>query len=253
LRYARFPSECIRPLCHLSASRRPRFREAGAPSPRRTDGPEAPVEERLSIELTLVRHGATEWNASGRYQGHSDVELSALGRAQARAIAQRLQSERIERIYSSDLARARATAETIAVAHGLRVATDPRLREFHFGEWEGLTWGEITDRRPHLRDATDIIAAYDPPGGETIDDVIARWKSFHADLVAANHERAVIVTHAGMLHAIVRATKPRGAEDVLAGRFRFLPASLTRLRLDDRGAVALTINDAVHHTQNSPD
>lgn len=130
---------------------------------------------------------------------------------------------------------------------------DARLREFQFGDWEGLTWAEITARNPELLEATDIIAAYKPPGGETIGDVIHRWTSFQADLEGENYERVLVVTHAGTLHAVIRATRPRGAEDALAGRFRFLPASLTRLRLDDnQQAHAIALSDATHLEEQSP-
>jgi broad specificity phosphatase PhoE len=133
------------------------------------------------------------------------------------------------------------------------VQIDARLREFRFGDWEGLTWAEITARNPELLEATDIIAAYKPPGGETIADVIDRWSSFQADLARENYERVLVVTHAGMLHAAMRATRPRGAEEVLAGRFRFLPASLTRLNVGaNEETLALALSDAQHLEQNSP-
>jgi broad specificity phosphatase PhoE len=162
-----------------------------------------------------------------------------------------LRSEPIERIYSSDLKRARATAEAIAAEHGLPVETDPRLREFHFGEWEGLTWAEITVRHPEMLDATDIVAAYKPPGGETLPDLIRRWEDFHAGLRRNDRQRVVVVTHAGMLHAIVRSLEPRGAEEAIGGRFRFLPASLTRLRFDENGVEALALSDAGHLVERS--
>jgi broad specificity phosphatase PhoE len=142
--------------------------------------------------------------------------------------------------------RARATAETIASERGLPVEIDRRLREFHFGEWEGAAWPQITARHPELIDASDIIAAYAPPGGETLADVTRRWNDFYAALQAARDERVLVVTHAGMLHAIMRATRPRGAEAAFAGRFRFLPASLTRLRFDEDGVEALSLSDDEH-------
>jgi broad specificity phosphatase PhoE len=201
----------------------------------------------------LVRHGATEWNASGRFQGHTDVELSELGRRQARAIALRLRPESFDRIYTSDLSRARTTAETIAASRGISVIPDRRLREFAFGDWEGLTWLEIADRNPELNDATDIIGAYAPPGGETIADVIERWRSFHADLARAGNDSVLVVTHAGMLHAAMRALQPKGAEDVFVGRFKFTPASLSRVALDANGNVEVTeLSDARHLEVESP-
>lgn len=179
--------------------------------------------------------------------------LSELGRRQARAIAHRLQSESFDRIYSSDLSRARATAEIIASPHRIPVLTDPRLREFAFGEWEGLTWLEIAARNPELNDATDIIGAYAPPGGETISDVIERWRSFHADLMHTGNGRALVVTHAGMLHAAMRAMRPRRADDVFVGRFKFTPASLSRVAFDANGNAEVTeLNDARHLEAESP-
>jgi broad specificity phosphatase PhoE len=174
------------------------------------------------------------------------VELSELGRRQANAIADRLRTELVEHIYTSDLQRARETAEIIAAAHGLAITPDSRLREFRFGSWEGLTWPEIAASDPKLNDATDIIGAYAPPGGETIADVMERWKRFQADLVRAGHRRVVVVTHAGMLHAAIRATRPLGAEAVTAGRFRFTPASLTRVRIHADGSTVTALNDSRH-------
>jgi len=181
------------------------------------------------------------------------VELSELGRRQARAIAHRLRSESFDRIYASDLSRARTTAETIAASHGIPVIPDPRLREFAFGEWEGLTWLEIAERNPELNDAPDIIAAYAPPGGETIADVIARWRSFHADLLRAGNARVLVVTHAGMLHAAMRSMRPKGAEPVFVGRFKFTPASLSRVAFDSNGdADVMELSDGRHLTADSP-
>jgi broad specificity phosphatase PhoE len=174
------------------------------------------------------------------------VELSELGRRQARAIADRLRTELVEHIYTSDLLRARETAEIVAAAHGLTVTPDPRLREFRFGSWEGLTWAEIAALNPELKDATDIVGAYAPPGGETIADVIERWRQFQADLLRAGRGHVVVVTHAGVLHAAMRATSPLGAEAVTTGRFRFTPASLTRVRFDADGSTVTALNDSRH-------
>jgi broad specificity phosphatase PhoE len=181
------------------------------------------------------------------------VELSELGRRQARAIADRLRPESFDSIYTSDLSRARTTAETIASPHGIPVILDKRLREFSFGEWEGLTWLEIAARNPSLSESTDIIGAYAPPGGETIADVIERWRSFHADVQRADERRVLIVTHAGMLHAAMRSMQPKGAEAVFVGRFKFTPASLSRVAVDANGdAEASEISDARHLETESP-
>lgn len=89
--------------------------------------------------LLLVRHGETDWNADGRLQGQTDRPLSDFGRQQARRLADELAAEDIEAIYSSDLARARETAEIVGTRLGLPVTFDPDLREKNWGTWEGLT------------------------------------------------------------------------------------------------------------------
>ena len=90
-------------------------------------------------ELLLVRHGETDWNAAGRLQGHTDRPLSDWGRDQARRLAEELAGEDFDAIYSSDLARARETAEIVGAGLGLPVTLDPDLREKDWGTWEGLT------------------------------------------------------------------------------------------------------------------
>ena len=89
--------------------------------------------------LLLVRHGETDWNADGRLQGHTDRPLSDFGRRQADELAGELAGEGLEAIYSSDLVRARETAEIVGERLGLGVALDPDLREKDWGNWEGLT------------------------------------------------------------------------------------------------------------------
>jgi signal transduction histidine kinase len=96
--------------------------------------------------LLLCRHGRTDWNDLGRYQGQTDVPLNKLGRQQAQALAQLLRSEPIGAVYSSDLSRAADTASEIARFHGLEVRRDARLREINQGRWEGLTVRQIRER-----------------------------------------------------------------------------------------------------------
>ncbi len=96
--------------------------------------------------LILVRHGATDWNRDGRYQGHSDTPLNAEGMAQAQRLVDLLRSDGISQVVSSDLRRASVTAQILA--EGLRLAPprlDPRLREIDLGEWEGRLATEIAE------------------------------------------------------------------------------------------------------------
>jgi len=104
--------------------------------------------------LLLVRHGETDWNAEGRLQGQTDRPLSDFGRRQARQLAEALEGEELEAIYSSDLARARETAEIVGERLGLPVELDPDLREKDWGTWEGLTSVE-RDRVEFVGESTD--------------------------------------------------------------------------------------------------
>src|SRR5204862_7367541 len=104
--------------------------------------------------LLLVRHGETDWNAEGRLQGHTDRPLSDYGRRQARELAGDLENEGLVAIYSSDLARARETAEIVGERLGLPVALDPDLREKDWGTWEGLTSVE-RDRVEFVGESTE--------------------------------------------------------------------------------------------------
>ena len=100
------------------------------------------------MELLLVRHGETDWNRDRRFQGHADPPLNETGRAQARALADELAGEVIDAVYTSDLARARETAEILAARLGAEVVPLRELREIDVGEWQGLTWTEIEERYP---------------------------------------------------------------------------------------------------------
>jgi broad specificity phosphatase PhoE len=148
--------------------------------------------------LLLWRHGRTAANATFRLQGQIDIELDEVGRWQARtAAASLLARHEPTAIVSSDLSRARATAETLARMTDLRVTADPRLRERGFGAWEGLTGDEIAARWPDefraWREA-DI-----PPGigGESRAQVAARMGVAVREHAAAlgEHDTLVVVSH----------------------------------------------------------
>jgi len=195
-----------------------------------------------------VRHGRTLWNAAKRFQGRSDIELSDEGRAQARALAGALRGESFDRAFASDLLRARETASIIAEPHGLHVEIDERLREFDFGAWEGLTWDEIIERWPYLREVrfTDP-KAYEPEGGESFVSVCARVKDFLNDMSALDAQRVLVVTHAGVLHAVcnVLASALGESQEAALGRV-FSPASITRIAMDGTRVRLISENDVAH-------
>jgi probable phosphoglycerate mutase len=158
--------------------------------------------------LFLARHGETDWNVAGRWQGHTDVPLNATGRAQALALAERLRAHGIAAVATSDLARARTTAEIVARALGLDVAlVDPDLREQRFGRFEGLTPGECEARYPDdwARYASDPRGG--PPGGESRATVLERVLGALARAAARLSSPPLVVTHGGAMRALL-ATLP---------------------------------------------
>ena len=129
----------------------------------------------------LVRHGETEWNRTGRMQGHTGVPLSAEGRRQATLVAERLRSVEFAAVYCSDLPRAAETARIIAAGRDLAISDEADLREFSYGEWEGLTLEEVETRYPGAL-AERIEAGgnlgWTAPGGESAVDAIQRVRRF---------------------------------------------------------------------------
>lgn len=156
-------------------------------------------------ELILIRHGQTDWNVEGRYQGQSDVPLNEHGREQARRLASKLQGTQLEAIYSSDLARARETAEILSEATGTPLFLDPRLREIHQGLWEGMLLKDI--RRKYARAfqlRRDDPLEVAPPEGETVGQLRRRvLAALEAILQAYPHNQVAIVSH-GLALAIMR-------------------------------------------------
>jgi broad specificity phosphatase PhoE len=156
--------------------------------------------------LLLVRHGETDWNRDGRWQGHSDTPLNAAGREQARRVAAELRD--VDAVYSSDLARARETAEILAEQLGLEVHLEPRLRERGFGAWEGKTSAEI---EAEFRDEHARWLAGEAPGAadaEPFGDFAARVQSFVEDLLERHPgETVLVVAHGGSARAVAALAK----------------------------------------------
>lgn len=151
-----------------------------------------------AARVVLLRHGVTDWNDDGRFQGQADVPLNDVGRQQARAAGQQLAGWGITRIISSDLSRAAETARLVAAACGLEVVTDPRLQEVNVGSWAGLSVAEAArlepDFWPALREGRDFRRS---PEGETATDAgkrVALALLDHAE-AAADDEILLAVGH----------------------------------------------------------
>jgi probable phosphoglycerate mutase len=158
----------------------------------------------------MLRHGQTEYNAGSRMQGQLDTDLTDLGREQAVAAAGVLAKRQPLVIMSSDLRRALDTAVSLGERAGMPVLVDPRLRETHLGEWQGLTHLEVDAVAPGARLAWRDNSRWAPPGGESRVDVAARSKPLVAELVAGQQEwgidgpdrPVVLVAHGGLIAAL---------------------------------------------------
>ncbi len=152
-------------------------------------------------ELWLIRHGQTDWNLEGRYQGQSDVPLNAAGMAQAEAFAASLCEQQFDALYTSDLARAYQTAQVIAACTGLPVQADPRLREINQGQWQGRTLEEI--KGIYNEGAQAKRVAIDPvttraPGGESVWEVSQRMAQAADDIARRYPSGRVLVVGHGL-------------------------------------------------------
>ena len=158
--------------------------------------------------LLLARHAETEWNAHRRFQGASDVGLSARGRRQAEALGRAMQRRRLVGAYSSPLRRAVETAEIALGGRGVPLTIVPGLTELGLGEWEGRTVEEIQrlDGDPYGR---WVAAPLDcpPPGGERLPDVCARVRRALEEIAGAHRRPAgaveggevLVVAHGGVI------------------------------------------------------
>jgi 2,3-bisphosphoglycerate-dependent phosphoglycerate mutase len=141
--------------------------------------------------IYLARHGETDWNAQERWQGQADTSLNERGRAQARELAARLADIPFAAVYSSDLSRARETAEIVVDGRELSVRTDPRLREIDVGSWQGLTNAEVDGR--------------ERTGGETLEAFRERVLAALATIAAAHGAADVlVVAHGGCVRTVQR-------------------------------------------------
>lgn len=172
--------------------------------------------------LWLVRHGQTDWNLQGRYQGQTDPPLNATGVQQAELAAQMLCGRKYAALYSSDLQRARVTAEIIGRQLGLEVITDQRLREVNLGAWEGMLVGDIQAQYPEEWEARqrDRLRFRVPGGGESVIDVAERMWPAIDDLASRHPDQDIIVVS----HGLALATILCRAQDVpLASARELIP------------------------------
>jgi len=197
-------------------------------------------------KLLLVRHGDTEANSNERYWGSSDVKLSAAGLKQAERLRDRLDAEKIDAIYSSDMSRASVTAGIIASEHQLEVVACTELREIDFGEFEGLTFAEVSQLYP---ETAKLWAERNPslefPGGEKLVGFDKRIGKFISRLKKHSPEETIlIVAHCGTLRLLL--CRLLGVELQHRWQFRLDLGSLSILETYPQGTILNRLNDVSH-------
>jgi broad specificity phosphatase PhoE len=151
--------------------------------------------------ILLARHGETDWNRDGRFQGHADPPLNATGRAQAVELASAVASEKLTAVYASPLRRAFETAEIVAAPHELEPGAVEALREVDVGSWQGLTRAEVESRFPEQY-ARWLGHGQGWEDGETYERMAERVIEALLELAAAHDgERILVVTHGGPIRA----------------------------------------------------
>jgi probable phosphoglycerate mutase len=199
-----------------------------------------------ATRLIAVRHGETAWNVDTRIQGHLDIPLNDTGQWQARQLARALADEPLTAIYTSDLARARATAQAVADATGAPLATDTGLRERSFGQFQGRTFTEIETEQPEqARRWRQRDPAYAPEGGESLIALRDRVTGT-ADRLAARHLGGLVllVAHGGVLDVLYRAAT---RQDIQAPRtWQLTNAAINRLLWTENGLTLVGWADTQH-------
>ncbi len=171
------------------------------------------------MRLYVARHGETDWNYEGRYQGQRESVLTGLGQQQAQALAFELSASRAVRVVASPLKRCVETARPVADRLKTAIETDGRLLEIAHGTWEGRLREEIErvdgERMRAWREAPETVSF---PGGESLAEVDRRWRAF-ADSLAGEND-VVVVTHDVLVRLAILAAMGRRTADLWQPRVR---------------------------------
>jgi alpha-ribazole phosphatase len=195
--------------------------------------------------LLLVRHGRTKLHQADRFWGSTDIALSDIGIRQAQRLHDRLAKEKLNAVYTSTLSRARATADIITSRRKTEITVCEELNECNFGYIEGLTFDEIQRLHPEL--AEDLLRwkAVSFPGGESLEDLDKRVRSFLDRLDKHKEKETVlIVAHGGPLRLIICNLLGLGLEHWL--KLRVEQASLSIMETYPQGNILTLLNDTSH-------
>jgi broad specificity phosphatase PhoE len=192
-----------------------------------------------------MRHGQTDWNKAGRWQGHTDIPLNEIGKMQAEALCYRLKNWPIEKIYTSDLQRCWQTAVPLAESLGFEPTLSPIWRERDVGDFSGLTREQVHAQYPEVW-ANAVRGRIDPPNGERFADVLSRaWRAFETVTEVHNEGMVGVVTHGGLLHALL--AQVMGIDPTIYGRFSMRGnTGLSIVEVNERDPVVIRLNDTSH-------
>lgn len=197
------------------------------------------------LRLYFMRHGETVWNTERRYQGMTDIELSEKGLRQAECAAKRFKNIKIDKIYASPLKRAMKTAEKIAAEKGLEIISEDDFREIHFGEWEGKTVPELTEK--YGESYTNFIREphkYGFPGEGSVENVINRIKPGIDKLIAEDEGNVLIVSHGGIIRLMIMYIMELDSSWFTKMWINNTGVSIVEIKNDRR--LLLTLNDSAH-------
>ncbi|MDI9242863.1 histidine phosphatase family protein [Fusibacillus kribbianus] len=204
------------------------------------------------MRFIFVRHGETEWNVTGRYQGQTDVPLSEKGRAQAEALGKRFADIHVDEVYSSPLKRAYDTARAIAEPKGLPIHKVDGIKELNFGEWDGLTKEQLTEQFGEAFVKYRIEPFHYPMAGEgTLNRAKLRVGAALEDIKEEfrhTDKTIVVVAHGGILKLAIFYLL-----DISSRLYRCIEldnTSLTIIDVEEDRCILRVLNDA-HHLDGS--
>src|ERR687885_725203 len=199
------------------------------------------------MRLILVRHGESEWNRIGRYQGQADAPLSALGLQQADALANRLKREQIDAIYTSPLQRARNTAEAIACYHPhVPFTEDPALYEIHHGVWQGRLAAEVRERYSELLEEWRLFPTRcQMPGGESFSNILKRTLNFRERMARLHPGGTVLIsTHDVVIKILIADALGMNMDRI--NRIWVTNASISVIEYGDDLPYLVSLSEACH-------
>ncbi|MGL4791007.1 MAG: histidine phosphatase family protein [Anaerotignaceae bacterium] len=198
------------------------------------------------IRLYLIRHGETDWNKEGRFQGWTDIELSQEGTRQAELLGERFKNIHIDELYSSPLKRAVDTAKPIANATGLEIKTNEKFKEINFGTWEGMTAVEIAkEYGGAFEDFINKPETCTFPGDTSFELVTQRLKEGMAEILGdKDNMNIAIVSHGGIVRLLVKHLVE--IEGAWFNKTWIDNTSISVVEIKKRGNLLRVLNDCSH-------